>query len=164
MFQINDIVIHKSAGACVVKNIVVENFGTGEKKYYLLAPKFPNKVNKLLEIYLPVEKENEQIRKPMPKSAILSLISTFSSLEVEWISDAKTRKQTFEKIYHSGDIRNFCKLVKLLYVEPTFLSKPMSLTDKNFLLKIKTLIFDEFAVALEIQPEEVDEYIKKFIS
>jgi hypothetical protein len=39
----------------------------------------------------------------------------------------------------------------------------MSLTDKNFLLKLKTHVFDEFAVALEILPTEVEEFIKKFM-
>ena len=33
--------------------------------------------------------------------------------------------------------------IKLLYVEADFFAKPMSLSDKNFLLKIKTNIFDE---------------------
>lgn len=164
MFKQNDVVIHKSAGACVVFDIVEENFGTGNKKYYLLKPKFPNKVNKLLQIYLPVEKENEQIRKPMSKNAVLSLINSFPSLEVVWINDAKTRKLTFEKIYHSGDIKGLCQLAKLLYVEPTFLSKPMSLTDRNFLHKIRNILFDEFAVALNVFPENVEEFIKQTIN
>ena len=67
----------------------------------------------------------------------------------------------FEEVYQSGDLKGICQLVKLLYVEPTFFAKPMSLTDKNFLLKLKTHVFDEFAVALEILPSEVEEFIKK---
>ena len=42
MFKLNEVVIHKSAGACVVCDIVTKNFGTGDTMYYLLKPKFPN--------------------------------------------------------------------------------------------------------------------------
>ena len=30
MFELNEVVIHKSAGACVVCDIVTRNFGTGD--------------------------------------------------------------------------------------------------------------------------------------
>ena len=36
MFEINDNVIHKSAGACVVHDIVTEDFGAGLQQYYYL--------------------------------------------------------------------------------------------------------------------------------
>lgn len=163
MFKLNEVVIHKSAGACVVCDIVTKNFGTGDTMYYLLKPKFPNLVNKALEIFLPVEKEKDFIRKPLTKTAVLSLINSIPSMERIWINDAKARKLMFEKIYHSGDMRSLCQLVKLLYAEPEFFSKPMSLTDKNFLNKIRTNIFDEFAVSLEIEPKEIEEFIKQYL-
>ena len=71
--------------------------------------------------------------------------------------------EIFEEVYKSGDVKGLCQLVKLLYAEPDFFAKPMSLTDKNFLLKIKTHVFDEFAVALELLPNEAEEYVKKFM-
>lgn len=163
MFKLNEVVIHKSAGACVVCDIVTKNFGTGDTTYYYLKPKFPTLVNKALEIYLPVEKEKEFIRKPLTKTAVLSLINSIPSMEKIWTNDAKARKLMFEQIYHSGDMKGLCQLVKLLYAEPEFFSKPMSLTDRNFLNKIKTNVFDEFAVSLEIHPKEIEEFIKQYL-
>lgn len=163
MFELNDVVIHKSAGACVVFDVVTKNFGTGEVKYYLLKPKFPNLVNRALEIYLPVEKEKEFIRKPLNKTAVLSLINSIPSLEKVWITDAKTRKSVFEQIYQSGDMKELCKLIKLLYAAPEFFHKPMSLTDKNFLKKIRTNVFDEFAVSLDVDPSEIEPFIKQYL-
>lgn len=163
MYKINDDVVHKSAGVCYVFDIVTQNFGNGNTTYYLLRPKFPSVVNKALEIFLPVEKEELFIRKPLNKNEAMNLIRLIPSFERIWIADAKTRKQKFEEIYQSGDMKGLCQLVKLLYAEPEFFAKPMSLTDKNFLLKIRTNVFDEFAVALEIAPTEVEEFIKKFM-
>ena len=163
MFELNDNVIHKSAGACVIYDIITRNFGNGDQTYYYLKPKFPTKVNSTLEIYLPLDKETLFIRKPMTKSEVLSLISMFPSMEKIWITDAKKRKQMFESIYQSGDIRGICQLVKLLYVEPTFFAKPMSLTDKNFLNRIRTNLFDEFAVALQIKPTEVEDFVRQYL-
>jgi dephospho-CoA kinase len=80
------------------------------------------------------------------------------------IQKAKTRKQKFEEIYHSGDMRGLCQLVKLLYVDSDFFAKPMSLTDKGFLTKIKHNIFDEFAVALQINPEEVEQFVSRYMT
>ena len=80
MFKLNEVVIHKSAGACVVCDIVTKNFGTGDTMYYLLKPKFPNLVNKALEIFLPVEKEKDFIRKPLTKTAVLYFGKTMSGL------------------------------------------------------------------------------------
>ena len=163
MFKINDDVIHKSAGACVVADIVTRNFGNGDTTYYYLKPKFPAIMNKALEIYLPIEKEEMFIRKPLPKDAIMDLIKSIPEMEKIWFNDAKTRKQKFEEIYQSGDMKNLCKLVKLLYVDADFFAKPMSLTDKNFLNRVRHNIFDEFAVVLEISPTEVEKYVSKYL-
>ena len=163
MYKINDDVVHKSAGVCYIFDIVTQNFGNGDTTDYLLRPKFPSVVNKALEIFLPVEKEELFIRKPLNKNEAMNLIRLIPSFERIWIADAKTRKQKFEEIYQSGDMKGLCQLIKLLYAEPEFFAKPMSLTDKNFLLKIRTNVFDEFAVALEIAPTEVEEFIKKFM-
>lgn len=163
MYNVNDVVIHKSAGACVVAEIVTRDFGNGDNTYYLLKPKFPSVVNKALEIFLPVEREANFIRLPVSKNEALTLIRTIPSMERVWISDAKTRKQKFEEIYQNGNLKSLCQLIKFLYVEPDFFAKPMSLTDKNFLLKIRNNVFDEFAVSLEIDPSEVEEFIRKFM-
>ena len=163
MYKINDDVVHKSAGVCYIFDIVTKNFGNGDSTYYLLKPKFPSVVNKTLEIFLPIEKEELFIRKPLNQSEAMNLIRLIPSLERVWIQDAKTRKNKFEEVYKSGDVKGLCQLVKLLYAEPEFFVKPMSLTDKNFLLKIKTHVFDEFAVALELLPNEAEEYVKKFM-
>ena len=163
MFNINDNVIHKSAGACIVKNIIKQNFGNGDMNYYYLTPKFPSIANKSLEIYLPIDKEDLFLRKPLSKADVLALIRTFPNMETFWISDSKTSKKKFEEIYHSGKIMELCKLVKLLYVDETFFKKPLSVTDKGLLTKIKNNIFDEFAVSLSINPIDVEQYIQKYL-
>ena len=138
MFKIGDFAIHKTAGACIIADIVCRDFGNGEMNYYYLKPKFPNNINKSLEIYLPLDKEAIFIRKPLSKEEVIELIHSIPAMDVYWISDAKTRKLKFEEIYHKGDIKDLCQLVKLLYKENEITTKPMSLTDKTFLNRIKT--------------------------
>lgn len=162
MFGIKDEVIHKTAGACVIKDIVTRDFGGGEKTYYFLTPIFESPTNKSLEIYLPIEKE-EFIRKPLTKNEALLLINDIPSMKNIWISDAKTRKLMFEEIYHNGNVKDFCRLVKILYMDNETLTKPLSLTDKNFLYKIKNHVFGEFALALNIGVNDVESYIEKFL-
>lgn len=163
MFNINDEVIHKSAGACVIKDIITQNFGNGDQTYYYLRPKFETTTNKSLEIFVPIEKEEAFIRKPLTKTEVLVLINDIPSMKMVWSNDAKARKLMFEEIYHSGDIRGVCQLVKLLYAEEGFFSKPMSITDKNFLYRLRTHLFDEFAMALNMFPLEVEKFIEKYL-
>jgi len=159
MLKLNEDVIHKTAGACYVANITTSNFGIGEQQYYVLKPRFPTTVNKTLEIFVPVEKEAVLLRKPVSSSDVLHLISIIPELEDYWLGDAKARKQKFEEIYREGNIRRLCSLVKLLYVNPPLLTKPMSITDKTFLTKIRVNVFDEFAIALKLKPEEIEPFI-----
>lgn len=167
MFKINDIVIHKSAGACVIFNIIKQNFGNGEKDYYYLIPKFTSNSNKSLEIYLPIEKESTMLRHPLDRKTVISIINSIPNMSPIWIADAKTRKLKFEEIYHQGDIHKLCALVKFLYItspEDNPKNKKMSYTDKDFLNKVKLNIFEEFAVALEIFPEQVETYIENCLN
>ena len=164
MFGINDNVVHKNAGVCIVSDIVIKDFGNGKQTYYFLKPKFPSIANKSLEIFLPLEKESVMIRRPMNKDEALTLIQQIPAMEQIWVNDTKKRKISFEEISNSGDIKKICQLVKLLYADATFFIKPMSLTDKNFLTKLKTHLFDEFAIALNILPDEVETFIKQFMT
>lgn len=163
MFNINDEVIHKSAGACVIKDIITQNFGNGDQRYYFLRPKYETITNKSLEIYLPIEKEEEFLRKPLTKNEVLILINDIPSMKLLWTADAKARKLMFEQIYHSGDMKGLCQLIKLLYVEEGFFAKPMSITDKNFLYKIRHHVFDEFAMVLNMIPSEVESFIERYL-
>ena len=159
MFNINDVVIHKSQGALVIRDILTKDFGLGSQTYYYLTPKFVNNINNSLELYLPTATADDYIRKPITKEKVNQLILAIPSMEKIWVNDARKRKMKFEEIYYSGDIHGLCQLVKLLYIEDEFFEKPMSLTDRNFLKKVRNNMFDEFAVALDILPDEVEKHI-----
>ena len=45
MFKIDEVVIHKSAGACIICDVVTKDFGNGDKSYYYIKPKYPSKMN-----------------------------------------------------------------------------------------------------------------------
>ena len=159
MFNKGETVIHISSGALIVNDIVSKDFGLGLMNYYYLTPKFPNKTNQSLEMYLPEDSAALYIRQPITKEQANNLVVAIPSMEKIWITDAKERKKKFEEIYYSGDVKGLCQLVKMLYVSEDFFAKPMSLTDKSFLSRIRSNIFEEFAVALDITPEEVEKYI-----
>ena len=163
MFNINDNVIHKSAGACIVADIVTRDFGNGVLTYYYLKPKYPNTMNKSLEIYLPVDKENNFIRKPIEKEKADLIIKSFPQMKIIWIDDNKARKAKIEEIYHRGEFSELCQLLKLLYKPQADLPKPISPTERTMLSKIKGHVFDEFAIALGILPDFVEKYIEQHL-
>lgn len=163
MFTINDCVVHKTAGVCIVNNITLCDFGNGQQSYYFLVPKYPTATNKTLEIYLPIDKAENFIRKPIDREKAELIIRSFPQMDIMLTSDSKTRKAKIEEIYHLGDFVELCRVVKLLYKSQNELPHPISPTEKTLLMKIKNHVFDEFAVALDIMPDKVEDYIANLI-
>ncbi len=163
MFSINDCVVHKTAGVCIINNIVYCDFGNGKQEYYYLLPKYPTTTNKSLEIYLPVDKETNFIRKPIDKDTAELIIKSFPQMDIFWVNDSKARKAKIEEIWHSGNFVELCRVVKLLYKNQEELPRPISPTERVMLNKIRNHVFDEFAIALDIMPENVENYINNHV-
>lgn len=159
MYNINDCVIHKTAGACVICDVVEKDFGIGLLNYYYIKPKFPTLTSKTLEIYLPVDKENVFLRPPMDKLTANKLIDSFTSIDSLPLLNERKRKQRFEEIFHNGDVQEMCRLIKLLYLNPEELEKPLTINERDYITKIKNIVFGEFSYVLEVDFNEIETYI-----
>lgn len=164
MIKIGEIVVTKNAGVCKIITEEEMNFGAGPKKYYILRPVFAK--DQTSKVYIPSDQEN-LFRPLMNKEEILKVIDTMPKMEKIWYTDQKERKSKFEEIYRRGNIYEICQLVKSLYMhnEELKLAKhTLSMLDRDYLNKLKEGVYQEFALALNIPYDEVDNFIEKRIN
>jgi CarD family transcriptional regulator len=164
MFQINDIVVYGTTGVCRVTNITKEKYrGNEETEYYVLQPIFSNK----MVIKTPVNNQKVVMRNIITKNDVLSLIDTFPQEGAAIIENDRERSELCKAALKTGDSEEWVKVIKILKLEEKEKSaagKKLNKIDEEIMKAAEKQLFEEFAIVLEISPEEVHQYIKKRIS
>ena len=159
MFKIGEKIVNRSGKVCEVVNIEEADYGVGLKTYYVLSPCFTN--NNSLILHTPVEQEST-LRKVMNKDDVEQLILSIPDIEVIWITNPKIRKTKFKELYTSGEPKEILRLIKSFVKKKDEFKndkKTLSFTDENFLTEIKTNLYYEISLALNLSFEQVDELI-----
>lgn len=159
MFKIGEKIVNRSGKVCEVVDIEEADYGVGLKTYYVLSPCFTN--NNSLILHTPVEQEST-LRKVMNKDDVEQLILSIPDIEVIWITNPKIRKTKFKELYTSGEPKEILRLIKSFVKKKDEFKndkKTLSFTDENFLTEIKTNLYYEISLALNLSFEQVDELI-----
>ncbi len=167
MFKISDIVATKNSGVCKIIKEETFDFGKGEISYFTLEPLFKERNKRSLVIRIPKDRAEELMRHVLTKKQTIELISSLPSIEPLLIFDARLRKQSFAELYQSGDLKMQIRLIKSLYLISKELQnekKHLSSQEKEYFSSLVSNVNDEFANALGIQPEAVDDYIRNQLS
>jgi CarD family transcriptional regulator len=164
MFQINDIVVYGTTGVCRVTDIAKEKYlGKEETEYYVLQPVFNNK----MVIKTPVNNQKVVMRNIINKNDVLSLIDDMANKEAISINNDRERSELCKAALRTGDIEEWIRVIKILKLEQKEKSaagKKLNKIDEEIMKAAEKQLFEEFAIVLEIPPEEVNQYIKKRIS
>lgn len=160
MLNINSTVIYGGNGACRVCDIRKEKFGKETREFYILKPVNDEKST----IYLPVDNEVllSKIRKVMSKDEIDALIDSISDRSIGWIEDNRERSENFNKILDTGDRSDIMTLIKTLYLQKQQRAndgKKLRSSDEAVMTRAEKLLYEEFALVLDIKKDEVVSYI-----
>jgi CarD family transcriptional regulator len=163
MFKVNDYVMYKAVGACKIIDIIKDkDINNNEVEYYVLQPAFKNN----LTAKVPVNNPNVNMRRVITKDDVLDLIKSIPETETVWIDNNKERSDSFKTALKSGESEEWVKLIKTIYQErqeKSDLGKKLWKTDEDIMKAAEKNLYEEFAIALNISPEEVPEYIHKHI-
>ena len=162
MFKVNDYVIYKSTGVYKIVDIVKEDIHGIDIEYYVIQPVYGNN----LTIKAPVKTAQTTMRKTMTKEDVLSLIATMPEQETIWIEDDRQRNEYFKDTLKNGNSEEWVKLIKTLYLEKQKKSdagKKLMKTDEQIMKAAEKNLYEEFAVALNISPDEVVSYIRDHV-
>ncbi len=164
MFKILDVVATKNSGICRIIKEETFDFGTGPKKYFTLEPLYKERRQNSLVVRIPQDNAYELMRPVLTEEQVKQFIPTFPSIKPLMIFDARLRKQNFYELYQSGDLKDQVCIIKSLYLISEELKnekKHLSFQEKEYFTSLVNNINDEFAYALKISPEQVDNYIKE---
>lgn len=163
MFKVNDYVVHGSTGVCQITDITkVKYNGSDEVEYYVLHPIYNNKMT----IKTPVNNPKVLMREVITKDDVLLLIATMSEKETVWIDDVRQRNEFFKAALRTGKIEELAKIIKTINLEKkekSIVGKKLTNTDEDIMKIAEKQLYEEFAIALNISPDEVGSYILEHI-
>ncbi len=159
MFSVSDFVVFGSTDVYKIVDICQKDFGENSKRnYYVLNPVFGNS----MDVYIPTNHKEIPMRKMLSKKEIVQIIQSMPNIEDEWIEDYKQRKTTYNEILASGNHEKIIRIIKIINIHELKLEqegKQLINTDKELLKAAERLIHHEFAAVLDLEPDQITDYI-----
>lgn len=162
MFSKDDIVMYASQGVCKITDITTKEVCGQKIEYYVLKPIYSDTA--LLYIPIANEKLASQLRRVLTKDEIIDLIKSLKEEDVEWIENENMRKEKYKELLSCGDRRGLIGMIRTLYIHKEKLSehgKKLHIVDERFFKDAEKILYDEFALVLDIKTDEVLPFIKK---
>lgn len=164
MFKAGQTVSYGSQGVCKLIEISEKEMCGKRAQYYVLKPVYHENNT----IFVPVDNENltSKMRSVLSKEEIKELINSIPNEKLCFIEDDVKRREEYKSILSSGDIRGIVGLIKSLYTEGQKrkeLGKKLPQQDEIIFNRAETLLYDELALVLEIEPQEVLAFINEQI-
>lgn len=162
MFKVNDYVVYGLNGVCMVEDIEKMMLKNKEQEYYILYPIN----NKKMTIKIPVDNKTMSIRELMSKNEVMNLIEFISKKEVIQIDDYRKKNQEYKTIIRSGNVIDIIKVINSINLEKdekASLGKKINKTEDDILISAKKQLYQEMSIVLDININEVEDYIIKNI-
>ena len=161
MYAIDDYVFYGTAGVCRIADVVCEKFGNlPVQQYYVLSPVHGDSL-----AYVPTASEEKvsRIRKVMSREEIKSLIDDIPDEKSIWMNNERDRRERFSEKLGTGDSHELMRLVKTLHQEKERRSKAgkrIGTADARIMSAAESLLNEELAFVLQIDPAAVPAYIR----
>lgn len=162
MYSVNDRIHYGGSGVCTIQEITTMRFGRTRERYYVLKPVYQN----ASLIYVPVDNPAlvEKMRPVLSKQEVDALIQQMPSVQTAWEEDAQLRKNSFDTLLRSNRCSDLIVLIKTLQEHKQrrqAIGKTLHVSDETYLREAQRLLFDEFAGALDLRPNQVNAYIQE---
>lgn len=160
MFDIGEYIVHGRNGVCQVKDITHIDIAGADRNqlYYTLVPVHSENS----KIFYPVDSDKVVMRSVISKEEAETIVTHLDTIEPMWIENDKQRENSYKEAICSGDCHKLIGVIKALYErnkERMAQGKRITFVDDRYLKEAKKNLFDEFAIALNIKQDEVENYI-----
>lgn len=164
MFSIGDTVVC-SNGVCRIEKIgPLAGMGksAAARTYYTLRPCF----DQAATIYVPVDGDDNALRFALSRDEVNALMKEIDDLDQINISDEKKRETEYKNAVNSKDPRKLIRIIKTMYFRRKARmesGKKSTAIDERYFRIAENRLYEEMALALSIDRDEVKDYIRKFI-
>ncbi|WP_297132486.1 CarD family transcriptional regulator [Terrisporobacter sp.] len=160
MFKVDDIILYGTEGVCRIKEITSKKFGDYVNDYYVLEPVYG--IHSILYVPIKNKKLTSRMRHVLSVDKVYELIKAMEDVDDVWIENEKLRQSKYKEIISQGDYDEIIKIIKSLYSHKQnqiALGRKFHKADEDLLNFAQTLLHNEFAHVLKIEPEEVLPFI-----
>ncbi len=160
MYNKGDRVIYGIHGVCNILDIEIRTVDRKKIEYFVLEPvEQPGS-----RYFVPTQNQAAvaKLRPILSRKELDKLISSKDADQDAWIADENQRKQHYRELINSGDRAALIAMVRTLHRQRSVqiaAGKKFHLCDENFLKDAEKLLSAEFALVLDIHPNEVGKYI-----
>lgn len=161
-FEKGETVVYGASGVCVIEDIRdISFYHESPQKYYVMKQLF---VKQAQVMYVPYDNEKckAKIRPVMSKEEAMELIYSIDISDTNWIDDRLKRKNIYGSMITKGEHKEIIQVINNLYAQQQRLEdsgKTLNQQDEKMLFDARHRIDAEFAVALDIDPSEVEDFI-----
>lgn len=166
-YSIGENVIYGANGVCRISGIEkISFFHERPKKYYILEPLF---VTQSQTTYVPYDDETmtSKIQPIVSKEEALALIDKIPQNKIDWIEDRNERKDAFGQIILNCDRAQIMALIRTISHKRDELEsagKKLNMQDERILIEAQKRINGEFAVVLNMNPDEISDFVSERLS
>lgn len=162
-YEIGDLILYGSTGVCRVADIQAHKGGRGEPErlYYTLEPLYQN-----CTIATPVDNDKIFMRPVITREEAEELIDEIPNIQAEAFHSTAMRELTqhYEAAIKTYDCNDLLELTLSIYAKKRDLEtkkRKFGALDERFLHRAEELLFGELAAVLDLERDEVQEYITK---
>lgn len=161
-FVKGDTVVYGASGVCEIEDIRdISFYHEMPQKYYVMKPLF---VKQAQVMYVPYDNEKckAKIQPIISKEEAMELIYSIDISDTDWIDDRLKRKSVYGGMITSGNRREIIQVIGNLFAQRRKLEevgKTLNQQDERLLNDARHRIDAEFAVVLDMDPGEVENFI-----
>ncbi len=161
-FQCGDRVVYGVHGVCCVSDIQRKTVDRKSVEYYVLTP--CSQVD--ATYYVPTHNAAAvaKMRRMLTAAELDALLDSDEIQADCWIAEENLRKECYRKMIARADCAELIGMIRSLHLHKKRqleAGKKFHLCDENFLKDAQRLIASEVSQILDIQPGEVEEYIRR---
>lgn len=158
MMNQGDAVVYKCKGIYKVADVgkLDFTFADRKKEYYTLQ----SLEDERDRAYIPTD-DDKNIRKPMGREEIFSLIRKLDDIEILWVQNEKLREREYKECIAGYSPENWVRVLKTLYGRTKSRGSITSM-DKKYQQLLEHALYSEMAYVLQIPENQVEKFIKGY--
>ncbi len=163
MYNKDDLIVYGTAGVYKVENITKlsgVSYADSKKEYYVLKPLFSEGV-----VYYPVDSNKIFTRKIISKEEVDSIIDLIPKMQSEAVMGVSVAElaERYKTLQNSHNCEDLIELLMSIYQKRQIVkeqNKRLGQIDEVYFKETENLLYSEFAAALKIEKNEVENYIQ----
>lgn len=164
VFQRGERFVYGIHGVCEIVDIEVKTIDRKKKEFYVLEPIGQRGAR----FYVPTANQVAvaKLRPVISRDELRDLLRSEQTTRNAWIADENQRKQKYRELIISCDRAALVGMVHTLHQRKSELAaagKKFHLCDENFLRDAQKLLGSEFSLVLDIEQNEVGNYVKEML-